>query len=102
MLSRLALGVRPVISASLVKNAYQQIPRTTQIRLYARGSRETFTKVQRSEKLSLKEKLMGPPGANAYSIGKGVAAGGAALGLGLLGFYGLGMGKGVSILNNSL
>lgn len=102
MLSRLALGARPVITTSLVHNAYKQIPRKTQIRLYARGPRETFTKVQRNEKLSLKDRLMGPPGANAYSLGKGVAAGGAALGLGLLGFYGLGMGKGVTILNNSM
>lgn len=93
-----------MISASLVKNAYQQVPRT-QIRLYARGGpRETYVRAQprTAEKMSLKEKLMGPPGANAYSLGKGVAAGGAALGLGLLGFYGLGLGKGVSILNNSM
>lgn len=38
----------------------------------------------------------------AYAIGKGAAAGASALGLGALCYYGLGMGKGTSVLNNSL
>lgn len=44
---------------------------------------------------------MAPPGPNAYAIGKGAVAGGAALGLGALCFYGLGLGSGTSTLENS-
>lgn len=45
---------------------------------------------------------MAPPGPAAYSLGKGALAGGAALGLGALCFYGLGFGTGTSTLDNSL
>lgn len=40
-------------------------------------------------------------GANAYSIGKGALAGGSAIGLGALCFYGLGLGSGTNTLENS-
>lgn len=38
----------------------------------------------------------------AFAIGKGALAGGSIIGLGALGFYGLGLGKSTNVLNNSL
>lgn len=38
----------------------------------------------------------------AFALGKGAVAGASALGLGALCFYGLGLGSGTSVLNNSL
>lgn len=38
----------------------------------------------------------------AYALGKGALAGGSALGLGALCYYGLGLGKGASIMDNSM
>lgn len=40
--------------------------------------------------------------ATAFGIGRGAVAGGAALGLGALAFYGLGMSQGTSAWNNSM
>lgn len=99
MLSRLVLG-RPILSASLVKTALRQVPRRdTFVRQFNKNSREEFTTRTRP---TLKERALGPPGPNAYSMGKGAAAGAAALGLGALCFYGLGLGKGTSIYDNSM
>lgn len=38
----------------------------------------------------------------AYALGKGAAAGASVIGLGALCYYGLGLGEGSSVLNNSL
>jgi len=71
------------------------------IRLFARDSRETFTRA-RVRNPTLKERLMAPAGPQAFSIGKGALAGGAAVGLGALCFYGLGMtGTGENTLERS-
>ncbi|XP_053672483.1 growth hormone-inducible transmembrane protein-like [Anopheles nili] len=104
MLSRLACA-RPQVSSALVKSALQTVPRRQQqvFRQYARdvkgGSNTGWT--ARAERTSLRERSMAPPGPNAYAIGKGAVAGGAALGLGALCFYGLGLGSGTSTLENS-
>ena len=102
MLSRLVCS-SPLISQNLVKSALQQVPRRQQVfRQYARDVRGTFSRTARTaERTSLKEKAMAPPGPNAYAIGKGALAGGAAIGLGALCFYGIGLGKGTNVLEQS-
>lgn len=105
MLSRLACSGRTFAAAPLLQSALQQVPKRQQvIRQYARevkggGSGASWT--ARAERQTLRERAMAPPGPNAYSLGKGALAGGAALGLGALCFYGLGFGSGTSTLDNA-
>lgn len=104
MLSRLACG-RQLVSPTLLKSALQTVPKRQPVfRQYARdvkGGSNTTGWTARAERMSLRERAMAPPGPNAYAIGKGALAGGAALGLGALCFYGLGLGSGTSTLENS-
>lgn len=104
MLSRLACTGRTFVSTPLLKSALQQVPHRQQVvRQYARevkGGGSSWT--ARAERQTLRERAMAPPGPNAYSLGKGALAGGAALGLGALCFYGLGFGSGTSTLDNSI
>ncbi|KFB47823.1 AGAP009883-PA-like protein [Anopheles sinensis] len=104
MLSRLACG-RQLVSPTLLKSALQTVPKRQPVfRQYARdvkGGSNTTQWTARAERMSLRERAMAPPGPNAYAIGKGALAGGAALGLGALCFYGLGLGSGTSTLENS-
>jgi len=51
--------------------------------------------------MSLKERIMAPAGPNAFALGKGALAGGSAIGIGALAFYGLGLGSGTNTLQNS-
>lgn len=74
----------------------------TSIRNYARGPVRGRTIVEQPKAPTLKERLMAPPSANAYSMGKGAAAGAAAVGMGALCYYGIGQGKQNTIANNSL
>lgn len=102
MLSRLACSGRILASASLIQPALQQVPRRTQLmRYYARDVKGGTNWTTRAERQTLRERAMAPPGPNAYSLGKGALAGGAALGIGALCFYGLGLGSGTSTLENS-
>ncbi|XP_052868385.1 growth hormone-inducible transmembrane protein-like [Anopheles cruzii] len=105
MLSRLACH-RQLVSPTLLKSTLQTVvpKRQPVFRQYARdvkggGSASNWT--ARAERTTLRERAMAPPGPNAYAIGKGAVAGGAALGLGALCFYGLGLGSGTSTLENS-
>lgn len=108
MLSRLVCG-RTVISTSLLKNAIQNASKPnsqfnlTSVRKYADGSkfRTRAERIIERERPTLKERAMAPPGQNAYAIGKGALAGGSALGIGALCFYGLGLGSGTNTLENS-
>lgn len=106
MLSRLACSGRAFASASaLVSPAFQQVSRRPQpqlLRYYARDVKGSTNWTTRAERQTLRERAMAPPGPAAYSIGKGALAGGAALGIGALCFYGLGFGSGTSTLDNSL
>ncbi|KAH8289721.1 hypothetical protein KR054_009991 [Drosophila jambulina] len=130
MLLRLALSAaRPAGSVSLLAQSSQLLkakPSLGLVRTYARGPVRTRAPVQQQQAQelrapSLKEKLMGPPGANgkvdslrcviswmfilfipAYSMGKGAAAGAAAVGLGALCYYGVGLGKQTSIADNAI
>ncbi|KAH8258915.1 hypothetical protein KR038_003537 [Drosophila bunnanda] len=111
MLLRLALSAaRPAGSVSLLAQSSQLLkakPSLGLVRSYARGPVRGRAPVQQQQAQelrapSLKEKLMGPPGANAYSMGKGAAAGAAAVGLGALCYYGVGLGKQTSIADNAI
>uniref|UniRef100_A0A1L8DK15 Putative growth hormone-induced protein n=2 Tax=Nyssomyia neivai TaxID=330878 RepID=A0A1L8DK15_9DIPT len=89
--ARSALSAPPIKSHSLI------------IRQFGREARENVSsRMGVRTRPSLKERIMAPAGPNAFSMGKGALAGGSALGLGALCFYGLGLGKGSSVLNNSM
>lgn len=68
-------------SISLMKSTLNACGRPMVVRQFQRDSRETFTKI-RTRAPTLKERAMAPPGPQAYSIGKGALAGGAAFGIG--------------------
>lgn len=81
MLSRLMCS-KPLISQSLVRSSLNQYGRGIGIRQIQRDSREAFGGRIRAKAPTLKERAMAPPSANAYGIGKGALAGGAAVGIG--------------------
>lgn len=113
-------------SPMVFRSAIQQLPKRNQllVRQFNRDAKEGFqTRTQRiAEKQTLREKIMAPAGPNgeqssfllrkvklnlsifsiAFALGKGAVAGASVLGLGALCFYGLGLGSGTSVLNNSL
>ncbi|XP_012275184.1 growth hormone-inducible transmembrane protein-like [Orussus abietinus] len=66
------------------------VPKFQTVRLLASDGRSTFTRTAR-KRTSIVEGAMAPAGETAFNIGKGVIAGGAALGLGALCYYGLGL-----------
>jgi len=66
-------------------------PLMTRIQGMAKEARSAFRTTPRRR--TLKEIAMAPAGDSAFSIGKGVLAGGSAFGLGALCYYGLGMSK---------
>ncbi|XP_034660123.1 growth hormone-inducible transmembrane protein [Drosophila subobscura] len=71
---------------------------------YSRESkdRERSHLESRTRGPSLKDRLMGPPSENAYSMGKGAAAGAALMGLVGLCYYGLGLSKQASLYDHSM
>ncbi|XP_023179029.1 lanC-like protein 3 homolog isoform X2 [Drosophila hydei] len=105
MLLRLALAKAPSSSLLLAKSSRINL---NVVRNYARGpvrttrNPGTVDRTQMRTQPTLKEKLMGPPSANAFSLGKGAAAGAAVVGLGALCYYGVGMGKHTSIADNAI
>ncbi|XP_017152998.1 growth hormone-inducible transmembrane protein [Drosophila miranda] len=108
MLMRLALSAARPGSSLLGQQSSQGFLKSklqvAVVRNYARGPVRTRAPVveQQVRHPSLKEKLMGPPSANAYSMGKGAAAGAAVVGLGALCYYGVGLGKHTSIADNAI
>ncbi|EDW32683.1 GL18256 [Drosophila persimilis] len=108
MLLRLALSAARPGSSLLGQQSSQSFLKSklqvAVVRNYARGPVRTRAPVveQQVRHPSLKEKLMGPPSANAYSMGKGAAAGAAVVGLGALCYYGVGLGKHTSIADNAI
>lgn len=105
MLSKLVMG-SAAYSPMIFRSAIQQIPKRNQllVRQFQRDAKEAYqTRSQRiAERQTLREKIMAPAGPNAFAMGKGAAAGASAIGLGALCYYGLGLGKGTSVLNNSM
>ncbi|XP_068155857.1 growth hormone-inducible transmembrane protein [Drosophila tropicalis] len=80
------------------------IPRNMGQRKYTENSRDRDrTQMEsRSRTPTLKERLMGPPTENAYSMGRGAAAGAALMGMVALCYYGLGLAKQPSIYDHSV
>ncbi|KAH8374504.1 hypothetical protein KR200_000242 [Drosophila serrata] len=74
------------------------------MRKYSRepGDRDRSQLESRTRGPSLKDRMMGPPSENAYSMGKGAAAGAALMGLVGLCYYGLGLAKQPSIYDHSV
>ncbi|EDX11992.1 growth hormone-inducible transmembrane protein [Drosophila simulans] len=74
------------------------------MRKYSRESRDRDRSQleSRTRGPSLKERMMGPPSENAYSMGKGAAAGAALMGLVGLCYYGLGLSNQPSIYDHSM
>lgn len=65
------------------------------------GNRNRSHLEHRSKAPTLKERMMGPPTENAYSMGKGAAAGAALMGIVALCYYGLGLANQPSIYDHS-
>jgi len=77
-------------SASRLRLSAQKVNfRQNLVRNVHRDEKEALERVSRRP--TLRERAMAPPSESAYSFGKGAVAGGAALGLGALCFYGLGL-----------
>ncbi|EDW75080.1 uncharacterized protein Dwil_GK19984 [Drosophila willistoni] len=106
MLLRLACSTaRPGLLGQSSQMFLKAKPNLSSVRNYARGpvrTRAAPAPVEQPRTSSLKEKLMGPPSANAYSMGKGALAGGAVVGMGALCYYGVGLGQHTSIADNSI
>ncbi|XP_055919565.1 growth hormone-inducible transmembrane protein-like [Eupeodes corollae] len=101
---RMALTV-PLRPTLQIKSALQNnagFVKKQFVREFSRDSRPGVTRSRLQQGQTLKEKLMGPPGENAYSIGKGAAAGAAAVGMGALCYYGVGLGSPTTIQHNSM
>ncbi|CAB0038446.1 unnamed protein product [Trichogramma brassicae] len=68
-----------------------QLSKIQTVRLFANDGRTSFTRSARARQSLVTEKLAQPAGETAFKIGQGAVAGGAALGIGALCFYGLGL-----------
>jgi len=92
--ARLCGALRPGILAKQIKPAGN-------IRLYAQDARGTFSR-QAARRKTIKEAAMSPTSGSAISAGQGALAGAAALGLGGLAFYGLGLGSEVGAVDKQM
>lgn len=125
MLSRLIVTQQPLLA--LARSSLSKMPMRNQIiREFQQQGRETFTRSEHiaQRKTTIRERIMAPAGPkgnhstfscsvwrvenvllprSAFAVGRGALAGGAAVGLGALGFYGLGYGtQQGSIMNQSM
>jgi len=95
--------VTAVITCISRPGVFQKVNTTglySRVQLYAS---ETRTGIGRhAKRKTLKETLMAPAGDTAFNMGKGFVAGGAALGIGALCFYGLGLSSQPGALENSV
>ncbi|XP_050481763.1 growth hormone-inducible transmembrane protein-like [Bombus huntii] len=92
----LARVCRSTVSSNLVSllkapiNSKPFIPRIQSTRLFANDGRSAFARSARRS-ATISEQAMAPAGETAFTIGKGVVAGGAVIGIGSLCYYGLGL-----------
>lgn len=77
----------------------RKIPQQSIYRTFAQDGRETVQRTARRQ--TLRERAMAPPSGSAFNIGKGALAGGAALGIGALCFYGMGLSSEAGALEKS-
>ncbi|KAK5646290.1 hypothetical protein RI129_004754 [Pyrocoelia pectoralis] len=86
-------------TSNLRRVAFQKLPQYTLRRNFAEDVRHTIRKVRSR---TIREKIMAPAGDGAFNIGKGAVAGGALLGIGALGYYGLGLSNEAGSLEKSV
>jgi len=79
--------------------AVRKLPQHSIFRTFAQDGRETVHRTARRQ--TLRERAMAPAGDGAFSVGRGALAGGAALGVGALCYYGLGLSSEAGALEKS-
>ncbi|XP_017119695.1 growth hormone-inducible transmembrane protein [Drosophila elegans] len=105
---RLWSSTQPQMRSSPLGHANSVVPKRDMpgvgMRKYSRESRDRDRShlESRTRGPSLKDRMMGPPSENAYSMGKGAAAGAALMGLVGLCYYGLGLANQPSIYDRSV
>ncbi|XP_030373452.1 growth hormone-inducible transmembrane protein [Scaptodrosophila lebanonensis] len=100
---RTLLQQQPKYEAKSLLLTLRSKPPSLNTRDYSRDSRgRDRTHLGQRTGPSMKERLMGPPGENAYSMGKGAAGGAALMGLVALCYYGLGLSKQPSLYDHSV
>ncbi|PSN42620.1 Growth hormone-inducible transmembrane protein [Blattella germanica] len=80
--------IRPAVHTNLIRTFIND--GRSSVRTFANDARDAYGRAAR-RRATLKEQAMAPAGDTAFNVGKGALAGGAALGLGALCFYGLGL-----------
>lgn len=93
MLARVCRGTLVPQTQTLFKLPSVSKPQLSKIqvvRLYASDGRSTFTRAAR-RRTTITEQAAAPAGETAFKLGQGALAGGAAIGIGALCFYGLGL-----------
>ncbi|KAJ8686518.1 hypothetical protein QAD02_022312 [Eretmocerus hayati] len=78
-----AVARAPIVSKS-------QLSRLQLVRVFSNDGRSAFTRTAK-RRTGIAEQVMAPAGEGAYKVGQGAVAGGAALGIGALCYYGLGL-----------
>ena len=86
-------------SSSVRASALRQLPKFTFTRTLAQDARQS---VRRTRVKTFREHVATPAGDGAFTIGKGALAGGALLGIGALGYYGLGFSNETGALEASV
>lgn len=86
-------------SSTLRIAVIRKLPQQSIYRSLAQDGKETIHRAARRQ--TLRDRAMAPAGDGAFSIGKGALAGGAALGIGALAFYGLGLSNEAGALEKS-
>jgi len=77
----------------------RKLPQQSIFRTFANDGRESIERTARRQ--TLRERAMAPPSGSAFTVGRGALAGGAALGVGALCFYGLGLSNEAGALEKS-
>jgi len=99
MLARVCkAGISPQVT-SLLKSPVVP-PKIQIVRLFASDGRSTFTRSAR-KRTTIVEEAMAPAGQTAFNIGKGAVAGGAAVGLGALCYYGAGLSSATGAIDHA-
>ncbi|XP_063236213.1 growth hormone-inducible transmembrane protein-like [Bacillus rossius redtenbacheri] len=103
LVSRLCqVSITPAARALLRQSAPPaHAARFQPLRKFTGGGRSGF-KERLAERRSLQEQITQPAGETAFTVGRGAVAGGAALGLGALCYYGLGLSNQASIVDQAV
>nr|CAD7396182.1 unnamed protein product [Timema poppensis] len=89
------------VAKTYMRTTFQTtFPKGQPIRKYATEGRNFRERL--AQRKTIGEQIMQPAGETAFNIGRGAVAGGAALGLGALCFYGLGLSKDASVIDQAV